>query len=137
MPGYKWHPISDFESDPKTLTDGEMISLRKVWEDQRAEMVEQGTLDEFNKRLWREWSIETGIIENVYTLDRGVTKTLIAKGIDAALIPNGATNQDRARVARIIQDHYDTVGGMFDFAGGTRQLSTMYVKELNAALLRN
>jgi hypothetical protein len=39
-------------------------------------------------------------------------------------------------VARIIQDHYDALEGMFDFIGGTRQLSTGYIKEL-AALLRN
>jgi fido (protein-threonine AMPylation protein) len=137
MPGYKWHPITDFEADPKTLTDGEMISLRKVWEDQRQDMREQGTLDEFNKRLWREWSIETGIIERVYTLDRGVTQTLIAKGIDAALIPHRSTDRDPILVARIIQDHYDALEGIFDFVGGQRELSTSYVKELHAALLRN
>jgi len=87
--------------------------------------------------LRREWSIETGIIENVYTLDRGVTRTLIEKGIDAALIPHGASNRDSALVARIIQDHYEALEGMFDFVGGQRQLSTGYIKELHAALLRN
>jgi hypothetical protein len=25
--GYSWHPIEDFEADPKSLTDGEMRSL--------------------------------------------------------------------------------------------------------------
>ena len=94
-------------------------------------------LGEFDKRLRREWSIETGIIENVYTLDRGVTRTLIEKGIDAALIPHGASDRDSTLVARIIQDHYDALEGMFDFVGGQRQLSTSNVKELHASLLRN
>jgi fido (protein-threonine AMPylation protein) len=40
-------------------------------------------------------------------------------------------------VARIIQDHYDALEGLFDFVGGRRQLSTGYIKELQAALLRN
>jgi Fic family protein len=134
---YRWSPIADFDGDPRTLTDGELDSLRRVWEHQKQELVESETLSEFEKRLRREWAIETGIIENVYTLDRGVTRTLIEKGIDAALIPHDATNRDHALVARIIQDHYDALDGMFDFVGGQRDLSTGYVKELHAALLRN
>jgi fido (protein-threonine AMPylation protein) len=132
-----WKPITDFEADPKTLTDGELESLSRVWVDQKAALSEEGTLEEFDKRLRREWSIETGIIENVYTLDRSVTKTLIEKGIDAALIPHDASNRDSVVVARLIQDHYDALEGLFDFVGGQRQLSTEYIKELHAALLRN
>ncbi|GAB4208530.1 MAG: hypothetical protein OHK0022_38220 [Roseiflexaceae bacterium] len=30
-------------------------------------------VDNFNERLRREWSIETGIIERIYTIDRGTT----------------------------------------------------------------
>jgi fido (protein-threonine AMPylation protein) len=135
--GHKWRPIKDLEHDPKTLTDGELGPLSRIWERQKAELIEQRTLSEFERRLKREWSIETGIIENVYTLDRGVTQTLIEKGIDAALIPHGASNRDGVLVARIIQDHYDALEGMFDFVGGTRELSTGYIKELHAALLRN
>ena len=66
-----------------------------------------------------------------------MTRTLIERGIDAALIPHGASNRDGVLVARIIQDHYDALEGMFDFVGGTRELSTGYIKELHAALLRN
>ena len=75
--GYKWRPIEDLPDRPRSLTDGELDSLKRVWANQKDEMIQLGTLDEFEKRLRREWSIETGIIEGVYTLDRGVTKTLI------------------------------------------------------------
>jgi fido (protein-threonine AMPylation protein) len=125
------------EADPKALTDGELGPLARVWERQKADLAQQGSLAEFERRLRREWSIETGIIENVYTLDRGVTQTLIEKGINAAFIPHGASNRDGVLVARIIQDHYDALEGMFDFVAGTRELSTGYIKELHAALLRN
>ena len=111
---YKWHLIEDLDDDTKALTDGELESLKRVWANQKDEMVQLGTLDEFDKRLRREWAIETGIIEGVYTLDRGVTRTLIAKGIEAALIPHNATNRDPELVARIIQDHYEALEGMFD-----------------------
>jgi Fic family protein len=134
---YKWHPIADLGEDPKSLTDGELESLKRVWANQEDEMIELGTLDEFDKRLRREWAIETGIIEGLYTLDRGITRTLIEKGIEAALIPHGATNRDPELVGRIIQDHYEALDGMFDFVAGQRQLSTSYVREMHAALLRN
>src|ERR1700736_1652885 len=124
--GYKWHPINDLDDEPRALTDGELEPLRRVWASQKEELIARGTLNEFDQRLRREWSIETGIIENVYTLDRGVTRTLIEKGIDAALIPHGASNRDSTVVARIIQDHYDALEGMFDFVGGQRPLSTSY-----------
>src|SRR5579871_3270507 len=121
---HPWHPITDLEGDPKALTEGELDSLKRIWQTQKAEMADQGGLEEFNKRLRREWAIETGIIENVYTLDRGTTLTLIERGIDAALIPHSATDRDTTLVARIIQDHYETVEGLFDFVGGQRELST-------------
>jgi fido (protein-threonine AMPylation protein) len=135
--GYKWHPITDLGDDPRSLTDGELESLWRVWQSQKKDLAEREVLNEFEQRLRREWAIETGIIEDVYTLDRGVTRTLIEKGIDAALIPHGTTNKDPVLVARVIQDHFETLEGMFDFVGGQRSFSTGYVKELHAALLRN
>ena len=134
---HKWQPITDLPEDPRGLTDGELDSLLRVWRSQQDQLIERTALDEFDKRLRREWAIETGIIEGVYTLDRGVTKTLIERGIDAALISHSDTNRDSTLVARIIQDHYDALEGMFDFVAGRRPLSTSYIKELHAALLRN
>jgi Fic family protein len=134
---HKWHPIRDLPADPINSTDGQLESLSSVWRTEKERLIAAGTLDEFEKRLRREWSIETGIIENAYTLDRSVTRALIEKGIDAALIPRDASNPDNALVARVIQDHYDALEGMFDFVKDLRPLSTSYIKELHAALLRN
>ena len=134
---HKWQPITDLHGDPNLLTDGELGALSGVWSRQKEDLSADGTLGEFEQRLRREWSIETGIIENVYTLDRHVTQTLIEKGIDAALIPRGASNRDGVEVARIITDHLEALEGMFDFIRGDRPLSTSYIKTLHSALLRN
>jgi|SRR5271155_5684993 len=88
---HKWHPITDLGEDAASLSDGELEPLKRVLDAQKPELIESGAFDEFDKQLRREWAIETGIIENVYTLDRGVTRTLIER-IDAALIPH-AVNQ--------------------------------------------
>lgn len=62
----------------ESLTDGELDSLWRIWQRQKQELSGQGTLQEFDKRLAREWAIETGIIEDVYTLDhsRSTTKRM-------------------------------------------------------------
>src|SRR5579863_3151332 len=135
--GHKWHPITGLGDNPRSLTDGELESLWRVWQSQKKDLAEREVLNEFEQRLRREWAIETGIIEDVYTLNRGVTRTLIEKGIDAALIGHNDTNKDPVLVARVIQDHYDALDGMFDFIGGQRTLTVGYIKQLHAALLRN
>ncbi len=131
---FKWAPIKDFDGDPKQLTDGELVSLKRVW-DREKQFLDTKALGEFLSRLKREWSIETGIVENIYTLDRGVTRNLIDIGIDATLIPHDSVNRSPEAVARVIQDQLEVLEEMFD--SGARELTVGYIKELHSALLRN
>jgi Fic family protein len=137
MSEHKWCPITDLPADFGSLTDGELASLLEVWKDQRGLLDEEGLLATFNAQLQRKWAIETGVIERVYSLDRGVTETLIKRGIDASWISHDATDKDPVLVARIIQDHADVLEGLFTFVKGERPLTVGYVKELHAALLRH
>jgi hypothetical protein len=132
-----WEPIADLPQDWSGLTDGELGPLLQFWNDQRADLEQSGALAEFNKRLGREWSIETGQIEGVYNLDRGLTETLIEKGIDSDLIPNQLGQRPPEIIAAIIQDHADVLEGLFQFVKGDRPLSKGYIHELHAALLRH
>ena len=113
--------------------DRELESLYQVWLDQRANVDEKA----FAAELGREWSIETGVIEGVYTLDRGTTEILIRRGIDSSYIARESTNRDPDLVAQIIQAHQDALEGLFDFVAQRRELGTSYIKELHSALLRH
>ena len=97
----QWKEISDLPQDVDSLRDRELESLWDVWnkDDNR---LDDERMNVLNARIAREWAIETGIVENVYTLDRGITQTLISRGIDASYIPHDATNLDPELVARII-----------------------------------
>jgi fido (protein-threonine AMPylation protein) len=132
-----WEPISDLPQDWSSLTDGELGPLLQCWNDQRADLEQSGALAEFNKRLGREWSVETGQIEGVYDLDSGITQTLIERGIDADLIGNHPGQKPPEIIAAIIQDHADVLAGLFQFVKGDRPLSKSYIHELHAALLRH
>jgi Fic family protein len=128
---HKWQEIADLPADLAQFRDPELESLYQVWIDQK------DTVDEkaFAAELAREWSIETGIIEGIYTLDRGTTEVLIRRGIDSSYISRASTNQDPELVASTISAHEDVLEALFDFVAQRRELSTGYIKELHAALL--
>ncbi|HWZ44098.1 MAG TPA: Fic family protein [Candidatus Saccharimonadales bacterium] len=132
-----WEPIADLPQDWSALTDGELGPLLQFWNDQRADLEQSDALAEFSLRLAREWSIETGQIEGIYNLDRGVTETLIERGINADLIPAQPGQKLPELIATIIQDHADVLEGLFQFVKGDRKLSKGYIHELHAALLRH
>ena len=133
--GHRWRPIEDLQEDWQRLADGDLHHLADFWDENREEMVAHGAVRHFNERLGRQWAIETGLIERIYTLDRGTTEILLERGIRPDLIRQSATNGDPALVTDIIQDHERTLDGLFAFVKGERELSTSYVKELHASLL--
>lgn len=77
------------------------------------------------------------MIENLYEIERGVTQTLIEHGFQADLLHHGSTNKPRDYVIRLLKDQKDALDGVFAFVEGDRQLSTAYIKELQATLLRS
>lgn len=134
---YRWRPIEDFGVPPESLAKPELRTLAEVWNEQRRALAAGEGLELFNERLRREWSIETGLIERVYTFDRGVTQMLIERGLDASYIGRQAGTQDPARVVAILRDHEEAIEGLFSFVKGQRELTTGYVKELHAQLTRH
>src|ERR1700743_1739244 len=93
-----WQPetgIIDIDGDWRILAATEIDGIRKIWSEQRQRLKGTKQLAEFSERLSREWAIETGIIENLYDIERGVTQTLIEHGFQADLLRHGSTNKPR------------------------------------------
>ena len=137
MADYKWKPIEDLPADWTKLASSELAGLASVWREHYERVKDTKALKQFNERLRREWAIETGIIENLYYIDRGVTLTLIEKGIQASLIPHGTTDKPAELIVPILKDQEEVVTGLFDFVGQQRQLSTSYIKQLHQALTQH
>ncbi len=133
---HRWSQIQGLPDQLHDLVDPELPALRRVWLEQKSGLETAGRVADFTQRLVREYAIEGGIIERAYTLDRGVTETLIERGIDAALIPHHATNRDPQYVAQVIQAHQQVVEGVFELVRGGRPLTTSVMKEMHAALLQ-
>ncbi len=135
--GHRWSPIEELPEDWESLASAELASLAPIWREQAEKLKTTEALDEFNRRLGREWAIETGIIEGLYSIDRGITQLLIEKGIEASLMPHGSTDKPAEEIVKILNDQHEVLDGLFDFVAHRRDLSVSYIKEMHAALTRN
>ena len=93
----------------------ELRALSSVWRERKTALEEDGAYKEFIKKLQREWAIETGIIERLYTWDRGVTEVLIEQGIESSIIAHrgGVSQRDAEHIQALINDHLGIVEGLF------------------------
>jgi len=135
-----WNPdtgITDFGGNSQALSASEIPGIKAIWTDQKTRLKGTRQLADFTEKLSREWAIETGIIENLYEIERGVTQTLIERGFQAELLSHGSTNRPREYVLQLLRDQKDALDGVFDFVSSKRVLSVSYIKELHAALLRS
>ena len=135
-----WNPdtgIIDLGGNIGDLSASEIPGIKAIWTDQRERLQGTAQLLNFTEKLSREWAIETGVIENLYEIERGVTQTLIEHGFQAELLSHGTTNKPRDYVIQLLRDQKDAHDGVFAFVKSDRNLSVSYIKELHAALLRS
>ena len=137
MTFYHWQPIEDLPYSWQELVSTDLASLASIWKDQSKRLQQSDALKQFNERLCREWAIETGVIENLYSIDRGITQVLIEKGIEASLIPHGTTDKPVELVIPILKDQEEALEGLFDFVKQQRTLSTSYIKQLHQVFTRH
>jgi len=133
----EWKPITDLSSADRAAANPELGPLLDVWLEQRQRLEESGLLGSFIQRLVREWSVETGILERLYTIDRGVTQLLIEQGFDAALIPHGTTDRSADEVVAVLRDHEQSADLVFDVVRQDRPLTVGLIKELHALITRH
>lgn len=134
---HAWSHLTDLPTDWHRLACDSLPHLAEIWREERRRLDTHEAYERFNDKLSREWAIETGIIENVYQIDRGVTILLVEHGLHAALIPYGATDLPPEEVIQIVQSHKDALDGLFSFVKGNRNLSKGYLCELHQQLLEH
>lgn len=115
------------------LHSTELGALGKLWVEKKSELEDSGEYQEFIKKMQREWAIETGIIERLYTWDRGVTEVLIEQGVDSSLISHSSgINRDEAEnISKIINDQESIVEGLFAFIKGDQPFSDYFIRSMH------
>ena len=125
--------------DSSNFTFPELDALANVWTERRAELEGTGAYSDFLRKLQREWAIETGIIERLYTWDRGVTQLLIEQGIEASIIAHhgGLSQEKAAHIQAIIGDQLSIVDGLFAYVKGQEPLSEHFIRGLHSKFTAN
>ncbi len=125
--------ISPFP-DTQEFDFPELHALNSVWQEKKDELEANGAFLDFIKKMKREWAIETGIIERLYTWDRGVTEVLIEQGIEASIISHsgGIPRDEAEHIQLVINDHLDIVEGLFAYIKGEEPLSEYFIRGLQS-----
>lgn len=131
-----WAPIKDVPLHAKEYKT-DLIYLKKLWSEQSEKLKHTDSLKEFNERLVRSWSIETGIIERLYDIDRGITETLVTHGFEVALIPHDSKVENPTLVIEMLKDQQGALDMVFDYIRSDRPLSNYFIKELHSLFTKN
>lgn len=129
-----WSPIEDIPQNWKSLRDSTIDPLLEAWNDQRKELEDEPTFREFLAQLRREWAIETGILERLYSLSEGATRVLIERGLDAALLSPGDTDRSPDYVVSMVKDQEQAIEGIYAQVQSGRPLSVSFVKQLHQVI---
>ena len=132
-----WKPISYNEiwenSDTSILDD-----ISSSWLSRRAVLQENSTeYAEFLNQKKREHAIETGVIERIYDLSKGVTETFIKEGFVESYLSHGDTDIPKKDLMNHLKDHIEAVDFIFDVVNQNRSLTTGFIKELHHLTTRH
>lgn len=132
-----WKPISYNEiwdnCDTSILDD-----ISSSWLSRRAVLQENSTeYAEFINQKKREHAIETGVIERLYDLSKGVTETFIKEGFVESYLSHGDTDIPKRDLMNHLSDHIEAVDFIFDVVNENRPLTTGFIKELHHLTTRH
>lgn len=134
-----WQPITPL-TEAERQTD--MLSMRPLYDSWRAQKARLSAdspsgLSDFTQRLVRRLSVETGILERIYDLDRGTTEALVANGFREDLVSRSSTDMEPSRLIDILRDQESGIQLVMDCVAGNRRFTKSVMHELHATLLRH
>ena len=132
----EWKPIAPLSESERRIDVSDVNSLKESWLEFRQRLGESRpqNLAEFIERLTRKWSIETGILERIYDIDRGTTIVLIERGFFAGLVERSGTDKEPEQLVEVLRDHKAAADLVQDCVASSRPLTVGLIHELHAIL---
>ena len=136
MNDYSWKSISPLCAQDRAIDLAETRSVYETWKiaKERLQRSRPSGYGEFNKRLVRRLSIETGILEHLYDIDRGTTEALVTSGFVEEIV---SRDIEPSRLIDILKDHEAAIQLVMDGISGNRPLSVGIIHELHSILTRH
>ena len=131
---HKWQPIEDLPANWHDLCRPDLHDVHRQWVADRALIKDPTKLADFQDRLYTLWAIETGVIERLYKVDRGVTVQILEAGMEA-LGQFHAEGLISADAEAMIADQREALDMVMDLVGTEeRELTAFAIKELQQRL---
>ena len=139
MADYNWKSIKPLSDEERKIDVAAMRPLYENWRASKSRLQQssQTQLAEFNRRLIRRLSVETGILERIYDLDRGTTEALVAHGFAEDLVSHSSTNIEPSRLIDILRDQEAAIQPVMDCVANNRVLTKSLIHELHTILTRH
>ncbi len=139
MGDYRWRRIEPLSELDRGIDLGSIQPLYETWRSARERLRKSSPsqVEEFNRRLVRRMSIETGILERLYDIDRGTTEALVTQGFVEDLISHSSASIEPSRLIDILRDQEAAVHLVMDCVAERRQLTKGLMHELHSILTRH
>lgn len=136
MTDYSWHPIKPLSDTDRAIDLSSIQPLYESWHTSRNRLQESSGANfrEFNQRLIRRLSVETGILERLYDIDRGTTEALVMAGFVEDIVSRSSTNIEPSRLVDILRDQEAAIQLVIDCVARNRSLTKSIVHELHVII---
>lgn len=134
--GYGWHPIEPIGAADRDVDLADVRPLYDAWRTAKARIKKRNgdTLRHFTDRVIRSISIETGILERLYDVDRGTTEALVTHGFVEDLVARNSTNLEPAVLIDILRDQEAAIRLVADCVASNRGLTKGFLHELHLTM---
>ena len=139
--GARWRPVRDLNPALHGYSHAGARAAAARWRAVRQQL-EDPAIDRSSMDIWlreqrRAFAIETGQIEGLYVLRRGVTETLITEGFEGVRGAHSATPIGDDTLKGLLTDQEDALEMMFAHVKEERPLTESAIKEWHALLTRH
>ena len=138
---WRWSPLEGMPSGAETWALPGQAELEATWARHRAALRQDPAKERFMGGWLRErvraFAIETGQIEGLYTLRRGVTEQLVAEGFAGAVGAHTYESLEDETIRGLLRDQEAAYDMMFEDVASGRPLSESMVKSWHQLLTRH
>lgn len=129
---HRWNPLEPLTAAEESINLG-MQPLIDAWKLAaiRLQEVSPLGLQRFTERLVRRLSVETGIIERLYDVDRGTTEQLVEAGFREDLVSPSSTDVEPVHLVTVLNDHESAWQLLMECVNGDRELTIGFIHELH------
>lgn len=139
--GAVWRPCRDLSSDQFGLKHESARYEARQWKEARAQREDRNigreVMDIWLAEMKRSFAIETGQIEGLYHLHRGVAETLITEGFERVRGAHSATEITDKAIKGLLQDQEAALKILFAHVEDERPLTAAAIREWHQLLTRH